>query len=77
MPPSDTSSKSETTRPRNFSSWAVSAAMNPSVEGIEAAVELPSSKRVKKRTGMTVVKPVMKTAIEPKSGPTSMITLRP
>ncbi len=40
-------------------------------------MELPSSKRVKKRTGITVVKPVMKTAIEPKSGPTSMITLRP
>ena len=77
IPPSETSSKSETTRPRSFSSWEVSAAMKPSVDGTEAAVELPSSRRVTKSTGRWVVRPVMKTAADPKSGPRSMMTLRP
>jgi len=51
--------------------------MKPSVDGTEAAVELPSSSRVTKSTGNCVVRPVMKTAADPKSGPSSMMTLRP
>ena len=40
-------------------------------------MELPSSSRVTNSTGRWVVRPVMKTATPPKTGPSSMITLRP
>ena len=45
--------------------------------GTEAAVDVPSRRRVPSRTGMEVVRPVMSAALAPKTGPSSMIGRMP
>ena len=62
-----------TALPRNSSSEAVAKAMNPRIEGTEAAVDAPSSRRVKPMTGRLTANAVMTTAVAPKAGPTSII----
>ena len=46
--------------------------MNPRIDGTEAAVEAPSSSRVKPITGRLTVNAVMMTATAPNAGPTSI-----
>ncbi len=62
-----------TALPRNSSSEAVAKAMNPRIEGIEAAVDAPSSSRVKPMTGRLTENAVITTATAPNAGPTSII----
>ena len=47
--------------------------MNPRIEGIEAAVDAPSSSRVKPMTGRLTENAVITTATAPNAGPTSII----
>jgi hypothetical protein len=58
--------------PRSSSSAAVAKAMNPRIEGTDAAVDRPSRTRVKPRTGRLTVSAVITTATAPNAGPTSM-----
>jgi hypothetical protein len=72
-PASVAASKRATAFPRMSSSAAVAKAMNPRIDGTDAAVEAPSRSRVKPMTGRLTVSAVMTTATAPKAGPTSMI----
>jgi hypothetical protein len=46
--------------------------MKPRIEGTDAAVEAPSSRRVNAITGMLTVNAVISTATPPKAGPSSI-----
>ena len=72
-PASVAASKRATALPRISSSAAVAKAMNPRIDGTDAAVEPPSRIRVRPMTGRLTVSAVMITATAPKAGPTSMI----
>ena len=72
-PASVAASNRATALPRRTSSAAVAKAMNPRIDGTDAAVEPPSSSRVKPMTGRLTVNAVMITATAPNAGPTSII----
>ena len=56
-------------RPRAAASPAVAKAMNPRIEGTDAAVAAPSRIRVPPSTSRFVVKAVMTAAMPPNTGP--------
>ena len=58
--------------PRSSSSAAVAKAMNPRIDGTDAAVEAPSRSRVNAITGRLTVNAVMTTAMPPNAGPMSI-----
>ena len=68
-PASVAPSKRAAALPRSSSLPAVASAMKPRIDGTLAAVDAPSSMRVTPRIGRLVVRPVMTTAIPPKTGP--------